>query len=191
MRWVDDRTGLSYYRARYYDPKGSRFVSEDPIGLAGGINFYAYAGNSPVNRTDPLGLLDPKCAECPSGRWTTIEYPTWTLSTFGLPRKQGGLISYTCVDNGVQCIGTYVCRIRGPLLGAGLGLGGGQVTMAPTGSALGGFSSGYTLSILAVSSGVTIGEGGSAQSSVSVAKSIGGGLGLLDCETTILGCVRQ
>ena len=32
------------------------FISEDPIGLAGGINQFAYVGNNPLNRVDPLGL---------------------------------------------------------------------------------------------------------------------------------------
>ncbi len=32
-------------------------MSEDPIGLAGGINFYAYVGNSPVNWVDPEGKM--------------------------------------------------------------------------------------------------------------------------------------
>ncbi len=54
----NDGTGLYYYRARYYSPELQRFVSEDPIGLAGGsINFYSYAANSPINRIDPLGLV--------------------------------------------------------------------------------------------------------------------------------------
>jgi hypothetical protein len=35
----------SVYRARYYDPIRSRFVSEDPIGLAGGLHAFAYAAN--------------------------------------------------------------------------------------------------------------------------------------------------
>jgi len=52
----NDGTGLYYYRARYYDPVLKRFVSEDPIGLAGGVNMYAYVHAQPVNNTDPLGL---------------------------------------------------------------------------------------------------------------------------------------
>ena len=32
---------LYYYRARYYDPRLGRFLSEDPIGFWGGVNFYA------------------------------------------------------------------------------------------------------------------------------------------------------
>ena len=52
----NDNTGLNYYRARYYDPQLKRFISEDPIGLDGGINVYAYVGNRPVNLKDPFGL---------------------------------------------------------------------------------------------------------------------------------------
>jgi len=55
-REFDSDTGLYYYRARYYDPKVGRFVTRDPIGFKGGINQYAYAGNNPVNWTDPTGL---------------------------------------------------------------------------------------------------------------------------------------
>jgi RHS repeat-associated protein len=51
----DPETGLYYYRARYYDPKAGRFISEDPIGFEAGTNFYAYVGNGPVSRVDPLG----------------------------------------------------------------------------------------------------------------------------------------
>lgn len=52
----NDNTGLYYYRARYYSPELQRFVSEDPIGLWGGINFFVYVGNSPVSLRDPSGL---------------------------------------------------------------------------------------------------------------------------------------
>jgi len=55
-REIDTDTGLMYYPARWYDPAQARFVSEDPIGLEGGINLYAYVANDSVNYTDPLGL---------------------------------------------------------------------------------------------------------------------------------------
>ncbi len=53
----NDGTGLYYYRARYYHPGLQRFLSQDPIGFAGGdFNLYAYVGNDPANSYDPLGL---------------------------------------------------------------------------------------------------------------------------------------
>ena len=51
----DETTGLMHYRARWYDPAMGRFVSEDPIGLAGGINLYRYVDNNPTNFVDPTG----------------------------------------------------------------------------------------------------------------------------------------
>jgi RHS repeat-associated protein len=54
----DDATGLYYYRARYYSPTFQRFINEDPIGLAGGVNVYAYVQNNPVGLRDPSGLQD-------------------------------------------------------------------------------------------------------------------------------------
>ncbi|MFH1653534.1 MAG: RHS repeat-associated core domain-containing protein, partial [Pseudomonadota bacterium] len=53
----DSEVGIYYYRARYYDPSIGRFISEDPINLAGGINLYNYVGGNPVNRVDPWGLI--------------------------------------------------------------------------------------------------------------------------------------
>jgi RHS repeat-associated protein len=52
----DAEARLYYMRARYYDPQLGRFISEDPIGIAGGLNVYAFAGGEPVNRSDPSGL---------------------------------------------------------------------------------------------------------------------------------------
>ncbi len=55
-REQDAESGLYYYRARYYDPELGRFISEDPIGFGGGINYYAYVKNNPVIFGDPSGL---------------------------------------------------------------------------------------------------------------------------------------
>ncbi len=51
-----DQSGLYYYRARYYTPELGRFVSEDPLQLAAGVNSYAYVSGNPVSLIDPLGL---------------------------------------------------------------------------------------------------------------------------------------
>ena len=61
----NDGTGLYYYRARYYDPRLQRFISEDPTGFDGGdVNLHAYLGNNPTRYRDPFGLtkitFDPK-----------------------------------------------------------------------------------------------------------------------------------
>jgi len=52
----NDGTGLYFYRARFYSPTTGRFISEDPIGLEGGVNFYSYVGNEPTGFSDPFGL---------------------------------------------------------------------------------------------------------------------------------------
>ncbi len=55
-QYYDAETGLHYNGQRYYDPKTGRYLSPDPIGLAGGVNPYVYVGNDPVNLIDLLGL---------------------------------------------------------------------------------------------------------------------------------------
>ena len=53
----DPETGLYYYRARYYDPKAGRFISEDPIRFQGGPDFYSYTHDGPATFVDPSGLF--------------------------------------------------------------------------------------------------------------------------------------
>ncbi|HRB80763.1 MAG TPA: RHS repeat-associated core domain-containing protein [Nitrospira sp.] len=55
-REFDSESGLYYYRARYYDATTGRFSQRDPIGRAGGINYYEYALGNPVRHFDPYGL---------------------------------------------------------------------------------------------------------------------------------------
>ncbi|MBI9089155.1 MAG: RHS domain-containing protein [Desulfobacterium sp.] len=54
---LDGETGLHYTWHRYYDPDIGRYLTPGLIGLAGGINLYAYANSNPINLTDPQGLF--------------------------------------------------------------------------------------------------------------------------------------
>lgn len=51
----DEESGLYYNRHRYYNPGQGRYITQDPIGLKGGLNPYQYPLN-PVTEVDPLGL---------------------------------------------------------------------------------------------------------------------------------------
>src|SRR2546427_2196826 len=62
LYYRDRETGNFYAMQRdAYNPLIGRFPQSDPIGLLGGINTYAYAGNDPLRFTDPLGLATYMC----------------------------------------------------------------------------------------------------------------------------------
>ncbi|MCZ6624836.1 MAG: hypothetical protein O7B35_11505, partial [Deltaproteobacteria bacterium] len=54
-REFDPETGMYFYRARYYDAKLGRFLSEDPV--FNGNEQYTYVNNNPLTLVDPMGLL--------------------------------------------------------------------------------------------------------------------------------------
>lgn len=55
-QYYDAEAGLHYNYFRDYDPAIGRFIQSDPIGFAGGLNYYSYAGGQPLSYIDPLGL---------------------------------------------------------------------------------------------------------------------------------------
>jgi uncharacterized protein RhaS with RHS repeats len=55
--------GNSYNYFRDYDPQVGRYAESDPIGLAAGVNTYAYVGDNPVSLVDRLGLAQ-SCPTC-------------------------------------------------------------------------------------------------------------------------------
>lgn len=56
--YSDPETGFLYLRARYYDPATAQFLSPDPMFALTGER-YGYAGNNPLNGSDPSGLCGP------------------------------------------------------------------------------------------------------------------------------------
>jgi RHS repeat-associated protein len=85
-QYEDAETGLHYNRYRYYDPDAARFLTQDPIGLLGGLNSYAYSEN-PTSWIDPRGLAktrrgcDPCCGRDPAAEASATQgisatYPT-------------------------------------------------------------------------------------------------------------------
>ena len=54
-REYDYTTQLYNFRARWYDTETGRWLSNDPIGISGGLNLYAFCSNDPVNYVDPMG----------------------------------------------------------------------------------------------------------------------------------------
>jgi RHS repeat-associated protein len=94
----NDGTGLYFYRARYYDPVLKRFIAEDPIGLAGGINPYVYVDNAPTMYTDPMGLMGNR-----SGASVTNQYSGkycgsgWSFSF--VPDSFRGRVSFSASCN--------------------------------------------------------------------------------------------
>ncbi|WP_278929175.1 RHS repeat-associated core domain-containing protein, partial [Pseudomonas qingdaonensis] len=60
-QYHDHETGLHYNRYRYYDPEVGRFIGQDPISYAGGLNLFVYAPN-PIDWIDPWGLARIKNA---------------------------------------------------------------------------------------------------------------------------------
>jgi len=110
----NDGTGLYYYRARYYSPILQRFISEDPIGLNGGINQYTYAQNNPIRFSDPFGMQVYDCTRKLGGKPGDPPpfIPMTPTTSFPLHHE------YLCVKKGN---GEPTCRGLNQLPGGPLG----------------------------------------------------------------------
>jgi RHS repeat-associated protein len=62
-QWEDDESGLYYNLHRYYDPDSGQYLSQDPIGLEGGLRTHGYV-HDPMQWVDPMGL-----AGCPKAKF--------------------------------------------------------------------------------------------------------------------------
>ena len=170
----DEETGLHYNRHRYYDPSQGRYLSLDPIGLAGGVNLVGYVGGNPVSISDPKGLMGSRGN---SNQGTTSIYVQGGVGAQVMLGVVGGSVSESfAISTGWQAcrIETYCGRIGlGLYVGVGFNLGAGMVSGNTSG--LGGLSVGGGADIGAgPSAGVAASVGLPGPSSVGATKGIAG-----------------
>ena len=70
----DDCSQTYYLRSRYYDPRISRMLTEDPI--KHGLNWYVYANNNPIMYIDPSGLVSVNLVEYAKAQGATVTHGT-------------------------------------------------------------------------------------------------------------------
>ncbi|OAI60567.1 YD repeat (two copies), partial [Ralstonia solanacearum] len=123
-QYADEGTGLHYNTFRYYDPDVGRFISHDPIGLAGGENLYAYGAN-------PTGWIDP---------WGWCVTPSVTRGAAGQPLRATATITAKDLGTGTATNATSRVWARslgrasddaGHILGKLLGGSGGKAGVFP------------------------------------------------------------
>jgi len=83
-----------------------RWISKDPILFGGGqANLYVYAGNDPINRTDPLGLWD-------IFGWHSLEVPIASSSAAGIGGEGIGIVGYDSKTGGyVALVGAGAAHV--------------------------------------------------------------------------------
>jgi len=112
---VSDHLGPLYLtRYRLYSASLNRFLSSDPLGLAGGLNLYAYALGNPLAYIDPLGLCAEGSGGFWQGFWTRLggfgqmlggaaeAAAGYTFGTVTLPTVAGGILGAAIGTHGID-----------------------------------------------------------------------------------------
>lgn len=107
-QYRDDETGLNYNHHRYYDPHLGAYISQDPIGLRGGVNLYSYAHQSPRQEIDPLGLFAWHGQWC-GPDWTGGRVESYVPANNALYAKPEDKLDAACKKHDIQY---YKCRSK-------------------------------------------------------------------------------
>jgi len=179
-QYYDAETGLHYNWMRYYDPNTGRYVTWDPIGLAGGINFYVYVYGNPSRWMDSNGLA--------VGSATSLVTGSVMIGPAGGSISVGGVIG----TDGTKCLVTQICmRIGfGFYAGVGTSLGGGVSPGGTEDSGGGSVGIGGDVAVGWVGWGGQVSTGGSSAGAGRAGPGVGIGLsaGVDFCYTLSLSC---
>jgi len=108
-QYYDQKTALHYNYHRYYNPHTGRYLTPDPIGLAGGINLYLYVSNNSICLVDPYGLI----------HWRTVGKGTASV-VFGLATVVGGAFAASTPTGVGQALGVAGVLAGGSSIGFGV-----------------------------------------------------------------------